>query len=475
MTLRLVLENAPHAQAEREKIYNGGKLMIGRGDDADWQLVDPDMFVSRQHAILTEEDGRIMVTDASSGGLFIDNAANPLGAGNSAPLEPGMRLHLGNFVLRVEAVTTRDKIPAEPTKRSGAGVFSFEFGADETPEEPVRERPAELPDVFGVRSDNRVTERSREPVREPPPLDRRDPFELDLRGARDDAPKQSDKADASNAQPRKSGSYFDVDPPRDKTPEADSWMPELDSVKPAMERSDPAQELPARDPVARDEAAAPEAPRPPTAAVGQAPEPGKRTVAPGADDSALRAAFFRGMGLDPSRLPPGDAEEEMERIGHCLRGLVEGVMLLLRTRAQEKQRVRVAQTVIASANVNPLKFLATTDDGLVSLLQPRGEGYLSPEDAVAWAFRDLTDHQVRTWTALQTALRRMIDSFDPAEIEKEMEDTGLLETLIAGGRSAKLWQLYKERYKEIAEAAEERFLGEVGADFRDAYENEGRS
>ncbi|MFC6762346.1 FHA domain-containing protein [Sulfitobacter porphyrae] len=80
MTLRLVLENAPHAQAEREKIYNGGKLMIGRGDDADWQLVDPDMFVSRQHAILTEEDGRIMVTDASSGGLFIDNAANPLGA-----------------------------------------------------------------------------------------------------------------------------------------------------------------------------------------------------------------------------------------------------------------------------------------------------------------------------------------------------------------------------------------------------------
>ena len=421
MTLRLVLENAPHAQAEREKIYNGGKLMIGRGDDADWQLVDPDMFVSRQHAILTEEDGRIMVTDASSGGLFIDNAANPLGAGNSAPLEPGMRLHLGNFVLRVEAVTTRDTTPAKPPERSGAGVFSFEFGADETPEEPVRERPAELPDVFGVRSDNRVTERSREPVREPPPLDRRDPFELDLRGARDDAPKQSDKSDASKAQPGKSGSYFDVDPLHEETPEDNSWMPELDSVKPETESSDTAEELSARDPVVQDEAAAPETPKPPAAA-GQASEPGKRSVASGADDTALRAAFFRGMGVDPSRLPPGDAEEEMERIGHCLRGLVDGVMLLLRTRAQEKQRVRVAQTVIASANVNPLKFLATTDDGLISLLQPRGEGYLSPEDAVAWAFRDLTDHQVRTWTALQTALRRMIDSFDPAEIEKEMED-----------------------------------------------------
>ncbi|OAN76955.1 hypothetical protein A8B82_14690 [Sulfitobacter sp. EhC04] len=474
MTLRLVLESAPHAQAEKEKIYSGGKLMIGRSDDADWQLIDPDMFVSRQHAILTEEDGRVMVTDASSGGVFIDNAANPLGAGNSAPLEPGMRLHLGNFVLRVEAVTTRDKTPAKPPERSGAGVFSFEFGADETPEEPVRERPAELPDVFGVRSDNRVTERSREPVREPPPLDRRDPFELDLRGARDDAPQPSGKAGASDAQPRKSGSYFDAAPPSEEEPEANTWMPELDSVKPTKESSDAAAQLPARDPFEQEETAAPQVPKPSETA-GQAPAPEKHSVTSGADDAALRAAFFRGMGVDPSRLPPGDAEEEMERIGRCLRGLVDGVMLLLRTRAQEKQRVRVAQTVIASANVNPLKFLATTDDGLVSLLQPRGEGYLSPEDAVAWAFRDLTDHQVRTWTALQTALRRMIDSFDPAEIEKEMEDTGLLETLIAGGRSAKLWQLYKERYKEIAEAAEERFLGEVGADFRDAYENEGRS
>ena len=29
---------------------------------------------------------------------------------------------------------------------------------------------------------------------------------------------------------------------------------------------------------------------------------------------------------------------------------------------------------------------------------------------------------------------------------------------------------YTERYKDIARAAEDRFLGEVGADFRDAYE-----
>jgi type VI secretion system protein ImpI len=31
--------------------------------------------------------------------------------------------------------------------------------------------------------------------------------------------------------------------------------------------------------------------------------------------------------------------------------------------------------------------------------------------------------------------------------------------------------LYEERYRDIAKAAEDRFLGEVGADFREAYED----
>ena len=44
--------------------------------------------------------------------------------------------------------------------------------------------------------------------------------------------------------------------------------------------------------------------------------------------------------------------------------------------------------------------------------------------------------------------------------------------LLAGGRRAKLWELYERRFREIAQSAETRFLGEVGADFRDAYETE---
>ena len=69
----------------------------------------------------------------------------------------------------------------------------------------------------------------------------------------------------------------------------------------------------------------------------------------------------------------------------------------------------------------------------------------------------------------------MIDRFDPAAFEAEVEQVGLVKSLISGSRSARLWQLYEERYRDIAKSAEDRFLGDVGADFREAYEGKGRA
>ena len=176
------------------------------------------------------------------------------------------------------------------------------------------------------------------------------------------------------------------------------------------------------------------------------------------------------MGISPDRMPTTDPIAQMETIGTQYRYLIEGVMHLLRARASDKQQVRVAQTLIASADVNPLKFLATADDAITTMLDNNRPGYLDGPAAINGAYRDLADHQVRTWKALQSALRRMIDQFDPNEIEKTLADSGMLESLLAGGRNAQLWRAYEERYQEIARAAEERFLGEVGENFRDAYE-----
>ncbi len=424
--LVLILEHAPTPQRESRRIYFGGGLSIGRGDDADWQIDDPDMFVSRKHCVISDEGGVPTVTDASRGGLFVDGASQPLGPGNSVALEHDMRLRLGDFVIRVEM---EDATPKTAAPQSRGGAFSFEFEPAKEPEER-RERPRDLPAPFGLRTDNRPTDREEKPVRPPRPLDDNDPFALDL------APRRADP------------------PPRDETPSQSS------DYFSGVGQSGPEP-----------------GPTPPPAEQASGPvEPAAQSApAATADDRALREAFFRGLGLDAARHPTDDPLAEMEEIGRRFRALTDGLVHLLRTRAQEKQKVRVAQTMIGSANVNPLKFAVGTDDAVQALLSSRGDGYLAPDAAIDEAYRDLADHQVRTWSALQTALRRMIDRFDPQELERELEEAGLLETLLAGGRSAKLWQLYEERYRDIARSAEERFLGEVGSDFRDAYEDKRRN
>jgi type VI secretion system protein ImpI len=57
-------------------------------------------------------------------------------------------------------------------------------------------------------------------------------------------------------------------------------------------------------------------------------------------------------------------------------------------------------------------------------------------------------------------------------IEEELKSNSAIGTLFSGGRGARLWELYQKRHREIAESAEKSFLGEIGADFRDAYEEE---
>lgn len=470
MNLRLVLESVPHhTQSQQERVFQGGTLVIGRGDEADWQLNDPDMYVSRRHCIISDESGVPMVTDASSGGLFIDNAANPVGVGNAVPIDVGMRLRVGDFVIRVEAFADTDTGAASvpnPAPKPDAFGFGFEFA--EPPEQKEdRARPETLPDPF----DPRAGSRGRDPfgLNDDPeehtlkPVDWENPMGLDLRkGGPVTEPGRtlgpSSLSDGAEVRTGLSGAskYFDgvSQPDYDPAPDHSYKIPDEPPI--VAQARDVSSDAPEMREQKQERTAH-------MAAQNTAP-------ACTTGDSALREALLRGMGLDPARIPVDDSEAEMEQLGARFRELVEGLMMLLRSRAEEKGRARVAQTIIANEDVNPLKFLATPEDAMAALLQPRAKGYLPPDQAVTWAFRDLADHQLRTWGALQAALRRMIDRFDPAQIESEAQELGILEKLIAGGKSAKMWDMYEEHYRDLAQSAEEQFLGEVGADFREAYE-----
>lgn len=454
MTLLLVIENSPHPQPQREMRWAGGERSIGRGADCDWQIDDPDMFISRRHCILSESGGRWTLTDASRGGVYVDGSTSALGAGVSVVVETGMRFRMGDVVIRAEIEGT-DRRTSAAAARDTSRFAADDFFSRAQPAEPPPQRPETLPDPFDYA-------RAAMPAAANVPAAARsaafdDPFTLDPLPS--PPPSASAPAAAQDATAAPSADFGFSDFFTDATPPA----AESPAADPAAPASSPAPFVAAAQPTPVATPAAPMAdPLSTPAPVPAAPE---ASLAP----EAARQAFYRGLGVAP---PPsgGDPEAEIEALGRRFRLLADGLVMLLRARAREKNSVRVAQTVIGSADVNPLKFSATSDEAVGALVAPRGKGYLDPEAAISAGFRDLSDHQLRTWAGLQSALRRMIDRFDPKSFESEADAAGLMKALLSGGRNARLWQLYTDRYRDIAKSAEDRFLGDVGADFRAAYE-----
>ncbi|TIQ68765.1 MAG: type VI secretion system-associated FHA domain protein TagH [Mesorhizobium sp.] len=490
MSLLLTLEHGPRTQAVRQTRLDEGELVIGRSADAGWQIDDPDMFVSRAHCRITGGPDGYFVIDTSSSGLFINDSDSPLGAGTSVRLQNGMRLRLGDYIVCVDLQTPAAQASAgsqsftersPPASRAPVSIGRDDFFSASVEEEPRRPRPADLPNPFEQPVPG-AFERANQ--RSSPAFD--DPFSLDPvstpapNGAGYSEPRRApDAADPFSFDPVPFGASEPVpgQPVSRKSSEFDDGFgfgPAASSdlrngAGSASQRKQVAPEPQPANPwdLPGQAAAIPSPPR-----AGVAPKPAPSPAAAQPANMALRTAFLRGMGIEEADFPGRDSIAEMEKFGREYRLMMEGLMQLLRKRAEEKGNARVAQTVVGASEVNPLKFLPTVDDAIVTLIAERSPGFLAGEAAIADAVRDLAQHHVRAWRGVQSALRRMIDRFDPAVIEEELKSSSAIGTLLSGGRRAKLWELYQKRHREIAQRAESSFLGEIGADFRDAYEEE---
>ncbi|MER8406409.1 type VI secretion system-associated FHA domain protein TagH [Mesorhizobium sp. M1307] len=491
MSLLLTLEQGPRTQAVRQTRLDEGELVIGRSADAGWQIDDPDMFVSRAHCRISGGRDGYFVTDTSSSGLFIDDSDSPLGVGKSTRLRNGMRLRLGDYIVHVDLQTSSAQATAAaaapvperspPASRAPVSIGRDDFFSAAVEEEPQRPRPAELPNPFEQPIPG-AFERANSRQRSSPAFD--DPFSLDpiatpvSKGTANypepaSAPKQTDPFGLES-----------VSFPNGATEPATAKLPEFNDDFGFGPAAAPNPGSGASSTGQRERDAQPQqaahpwdvpvrgADAPPPMRAGAAASPARQPPARQHADMALRTAFLRGMGVAEADFPGRDAVAEMEKFGREYRLMMEGLMQLLRKRAEEKGNARVAQTMVGASEVNPLKFLPTVDDAIVTLIAERSPGFLAGEAAIADAVRDLAQHHVRAWRGVQAALRRMVDRFEPAAIEEELKSSSAIGTLLSGGRGAKLWELYQKRHREIAESAEKSFLGEIGADFRDAYEEE---
>ncbi|TVP56468.1 MAG: FHA domain-containing protein [Halomonadaceae bacterium] len=77
--------------------------VLGRSPECDWHLPDPERVISSRHGEIFCRDGQFFVRDISTNGLFLNQASEPLGEGNEAPINPGDQLRLGDYELAVNS------------------------------------------------------------------------------------------------------------------------------------------------------------------------------------------------------------------------------------------------------------------------------------------------------------------------------------------------------------------------------------
>jgi len=101
--------------AERERIIGREALVIGRGDDCDWVLPDPERTLSKHHCEVAFQGAVYMLRDTSTNGVFLNDSAEPVGRGKAVVLKHGDRFRAAAFGFRVEVLASEAPAPAAPS------------------------------------------------------------------------------------------------------------------------------------------------------------------------------------------------------------------------------------------------------------------------------------------------------------------------------------------------------------------------
>ena len=205
-------------------------------------------------------------------------------------------------------------------------------------------------------------------------------------------------------------------------------------------------------------------------------------VAPGSPDKQrgnvdvtatdLFDTFLDGLGISRSDLHPSvDPAEAMQNAGEVMREFVEGIAMLLASRANLKTAFKLDVTTILPHDNNPLKLSETTKDSITQLLVAREGEYLGPRDAVREVCRDLLFHQDAFLDAMSNAFVDFADRFSPDEIKAAFEGNSDSKSLLGFRTKVKYWQFYCDLYPVMTECGGARFPQMFAEDFVKSYEH----
>ncbi|SFO84862.1 FHA domain protein [Cohaesibacter marisflavi] len=465
-----------------------GTVTIGRGEDNDLSLPDPERALSKRHCVVEERNGDYLIVDISTNGTYLNYGSERIGD-IPTPLNNGDVIQLGAYELVVtigkNQPDANDAMPMPPADaseiipqaaRSGRAPSDIQDSLDDIdapwddiisapiateqsqPENaPVWKRQAIPDDPF-----------SGDPISEP-----LDPFE-DISVSDDpfaQAPAPEDFSfDAPPLLPIDAGESL-----KDHSPSSqdhftrpavqapiipDDWdemfAPKTEPSPSMAEHDTPAAPMPDAPPVQVSQPTA-EAPRQP-----------KR---PQGDTGDAARAFLGGAGMKHLDIPPHEMEQTMARMGRVFAAMVSGMREILMTRASIKSELRMERTMVNQGGNNPLKFSISAEQAVEAMIRPTVHGYQDAETATTEALNDIKAHEVAMMSGMDAALKDLLFRLGPDQLSQRIESGSTLGGLL-GGRKAKYWEAYEKMYAQIARETEDDFQSAFGREFARAYEEQ---
>ncbi|NSX53689.1 type VI secretion system-associated FHA domain protein TagH [Parasulfitobacter algicola] len=453
MSLLLRFQNSgalPGGQSSVEMM--GGTLTIGRGEENDLVLPDPDRTLSKRHCVLEKRNGDYVILDISTNGTFLNYGSERLDD-IPTPLNNGDVILVGTFELVVEI--------------SNGATAAPEFNAplppmDDVPVSPgptkdalPNHNPISALDDVGDTGADFLDDLLGGPV-DPDPhhslpasqdgmmLD--DPFATPL------APIGLSDGTSAPDHSAASQDYFSA--PHSTMPTIpDNWEDSL--LTPATQTSPTTN-------ASVDNAPLGAASKPVTQSQPDMP--------PHVHDAALRA-FLDAAGAGHIDIPAAEIEQTMARMGRVMAAMITGMRDILMTRASIKSEMRMDRTMINAGGNNPLKFSVSAEQAIESMIRPSVSGYLDADTATAEALNDIKAHEVATMSGMEAALKDLLMRLGPDQLSARIEASSTLGNLL-GGKKARYWEAYEKTYAQIARQTEDDFQSAFGKEFARAYEEQ---
>jgi len=459
MNLVLALSNPellPETLRTRQIEFGKTGGTIGRHDDCDWVLDDPERFVSSRHAVVKTQKSNFVLEDVSTNGTFVNDQL--VGKGNKVTLSTGDVIRIGRFVMLAElrgndgtilgeAAPAVDLLQSDPSVvEMVEGIADNEDGIDEFLDGHDEQNTIEESDdllsghstgIQDALAPIMVAESGKaipEDWWEGDPLD--DQKDLEPFPEEDVTEQSLEELISTPAVPQ-----IEVETETEDLLDSELAQEQDDFIEPA---SEPAPQVA------------------PTVAVTPAPiSRPKRKSSPQnkasvEDQLDFTHSFHEALNLDPSF-----AEGHTGYVlGSVLREVLSGSLGLLGARSSFRNELRLQNTMVGARENNPLKFSINHLDAVDRLLKGETSGFMEPVQATSEMMTDISQHQIGVVAGIQAGIDALLTHLDPNTVVSAKGIMGIPTTL------TKL----KERHEALLSETTERMDGVFWRAFSRAYD-----